>query len=103
MYLMKVSTNPFWKSITVGIELVPCADFKCDTMEFTSSKEPINDKKGDITMMKKEYTIRNTETGAVQMTGYVAESESEAVEQFLADFPNFGEDEVYASESGWND
>ena len=51
----------------------------------------------------REFTIRNFETGAVQMTGYVAESESEAVEQFLADFPNFGEDEVYASESNWND
>lgn len=53
--------------------------------------------------MMKEYTIRNEETGAVQMTGYMAESEEQAVEQFLADFPNFTEDEVYASESGWND
>lgn len=51
----------------------------------------------------KEYTIRNMETGAVQMTGYVAETAEDATAEFLQDFPQFKAGEVYASESNWND
>lgn len=50
----------------------------------------------------KEWTIRNCETGAVQMTGFTANTTEEAEAQFYALFPNF-DGEVYASEAGWND
>lgn len=51
----------------------------------------------------KEYTIRSNETGAVIMTGYRANSASEALEEFYADFPLYEPGEAYASESNWND
>ena len=51
----------------------------------------------------KDYTIRSTETGAVIMTGYHADSECEALDEFYADYPAYEEGEAYASESNWND
>lgn len=51
----------------------------------------------------KNYTIRSTETGAVIMTGYVADSADEALGRFYADYSQYDEGEAYASESGWND
>ena len=51
----------------------------------------------------KDYTIRSTETGAVIMTGYHADSEGEALNEFYADYPAYEEGEAYASESNWND
>ena len=50
-----------------------------------------------------EYTIRSNETGAVIMTGYRANSASEALEEFYVDFPLYEPGEAYASESNWND
>ena len=50
-----------------------------------------------------DWTIRNTETGAVQMTGICGATEDEAVANFLALCPTFTEDEVYASPQEWND
>lgn len=51
----------------------------------------------------KEYTIRSNEDGAVIMTGYRAESASEALAEFYADYPVYEEGEAYAVESNWND
>ena len=51
----------------------------------------------------KSYTIRSTETGAVIMTGYHAESSEEALKAFYAEFPLYEEGEAYASETNWND
>lgn len=49
-----------------------------------------------------DYTIRDSETGAVVCTGYTAESEAEAVMDFEAEHPNYDGD-VYAAVSNWND
>ena len=50
-----------------------------------------------------EYTIRSCETGAVIVTGYHANSEGEALDEFYADYPCYEEGEAYAAESNWND
>lgn len=51
----------------------------------------------------KEYTIRDTQIGAVIMTGYRANSSAEAIADFYSEHPFYEEGEAYASESGWND
>lgn len=48
------------------------------------------------------WTIRNCETGAVQITGFIAKTAKEAEEHFYELFPYF-DGEVYASEAEWND
>lgn len=53
--------------------------------------------------MMKEYTIRDTQTGAVIMTGYRANTSAEAIADFYREHPFYEEGEAYASESGWND
>lgn len=49
-----------------------------------------------------EYTIRDCETGAVICTGYTAENETDAEDNFYCDNPNYDGD-VYAAVSNWND
>ena len=51
----------------------------------------------------KDYTIRSTETGAVICTGYHADNEDAALEEFYSEFPVYKEGEAYAAEAGWND
>ena len=67
---------------------------------FDSCRSDSRKKKGEKIMA---YTIRSAETGAVIMTGYVADSADEALDKFYADYPQYDEGEAYASESGWND
>ena len=37
------------------------------------------------------------------MTGFYCETAEEAVAEYISLYPNWTEDELYASESGWND
>ena len=51
----------------------------------------------------KMWTVRNADTGAVQMTGFHCETAEEAVAEYIALYPSWSEDELYASEANWND
>lgn len=47
----------------------------------------------------KEYKIRNIEDGAIECTGYFADSDEEAMDLFVEDHPAYSADDFYAAES----
>lgn len=71
-------------------------------MKNTFGKTTMQTKKERRTNMT-EYTIRSMATGAIISRGWYADNEAEAEYDFLMENPQYTADEVYASESKWND